>query len=298
MFARRIAELESLKVLARRDLLLFLDALAIQREAHLVLVHEGVVAAELPHDVSLDEVFVLREQERLVQLEELAMDLRRHAQVVTTLRRHKKELVHMGRQGRTPDEVEHGTDTMVHLFLERAKVRYDVEVRVTHPGVDEPPVKVHSFLNGFIPGFVAGRRVELLCAIRSRDEVNDGLVAALSQVHRRPAGLVKNGLPDNVVCVSLAVHDASIVQYDGGLRFLLGLRHLNKDVFEVHLKAHQIYLEVNRVFMRHLRSLDESATFHEDRGCLRHKKYAITHLAKVQGELGERGRLARAWATS
>lgn len=127
-------------------------------------------------------------------------------------------------------------------------------------------------------------------SISCRHEMNYGLIPAIPELYGAPASLIKYGLPNILAGVGTAVHDAAIAQYDGGL--VTGLRDLHKDILEVHLQLHEIYLEFYCVTEAHLWGLNQGAAKHQDRCGLRDNQHAVADLFEVELERGQSCSLA------
>ena len=85
---------------------------------------------------------------------------------------------------------------------------------MSYPGLDQALVDISSLFYRFLLSGVI-LNVELFGALRSRHEVDNSLIAFITKLDSRPTCLIKNGLPDIFVDISLAIHDSSIDQDDG-----------------------------------------------------------------------------------
>lgn len=129
------------------------------------------------------------------------------------------------------------------------------------PAVNELLVESTSFLFSLVARLIVSIRIELLSAISTRHHMDNGIVAAIAQVNRVPAGLIKQSLPHIVLRVGLAIHNTSIT-HENAARLRVA-RNLNEDIFESHLGAHNVDLKPDSVLQTELVSLDHSTTFHE-----------------------------------
>ena len=173
----------------------------------------------------------------------------------------KQELfVERGRGGETNIATD-GLNAFVYLFLENfVVILNDVEVRVAHPCINKLLIKVTGHLRSLISCFIRLLVVELLSSISSCNHVNHCLIAPVSKLDGVPSCLVEQSLPHVTVGVSASIHDSSVANYHCLLVTVEG--NVNKNIFESHLRTHNVDLEPHCLVQRQFVCLDHCSALH------------------------------------
>lgn len=167
----------------------------------------------------------------------------------------------------------------------RVVVVDDAELGVTDPRINQLLVQSYRLIDRLISSLVVRVGVELRGAIRSRDHVDNSLVAAITQLNRAPMCIVKERLPNFSRRIGLAVHHASITNdYRRLLRFD---RSFEEDIFEAHLRLHDLNLEADLVHQSHLVRLNEAAALHHKRCGFRHQEHLEPLGRQLQRQSGQ-----------
>ena len=90
------------------------------------------------------------------------------------------------------------------------------------PGLEDAGVEVACLVDGLVAGGVGLQCVEFLGTLSSRDHVDDGIVAGITQLDLREAELVEDGLPHGALHIVGDVHGAAVGDDDDGLRGGMG----------------------------------------------------------------------------
>jgi hypothetical protein len=128
------------------------------------------------------------------------------------------------------------------------------------PGIDQLFVESFCLVNRLVSCLVVFIGIKLGCAVGRSDHMDDGFIPPVPQLDGTPSSLIEQCLPHLLRSVSLAIHDSSVTNDN---RFAVSLqRCFQKDIFEDHLRFHDVYLELDGVAETHLVRLDHSSTLH------------------------------------
>ena len=92
-----------------------------------------------------------------------------------------------------------------------------------------------------------------------------------------------------------SIHDPSVEEDDNVC--VLHLRHINEDFLQVHLKLHEILLELYCVGKLHLICVDEGPSFFENGGRFGNDEHTIAHLLQDLVKFSECGSFAGTWSS-
>lgn len=131
---------------------------------------------------------------------------------------------------------------------------------MTDPGVNEFLVEFDGLLDRLVASLVVDIGVELGSAICRRHHVDDSFVASITELDCAPVRLVEQSLPNLIRCVGLTIHNTTITKNDS--RYVTLKRCFKEDIFEGHLRLHDLDLEAHLVHQCHLVRLDKASTLH------------------------------------
>ena len=280
---------EHLDILPRRNLTLLHNAFSGLVNTHLVLIHVRIVLPILLHK-SLSVAFGAGEECNFL-LEHFFLYILRRVHIKHTWRHDEQELLVVCLWGRQANRLEASFDASLDfVFKPIAVVFNDGEVRVAHPGIDKFLIEFLSLLNCLIASLVVVTSVELFSAICCRHEMNNSLVAPVSELNRTPGCLVEERLPALLTGVRFSIHYSSVTQDHC---FQLAIQSLlEKDVLQTHLHSHDLNLKFDLLVQSHFVGLDECSRLHHQGCCLRHDQNIESCLVQVVSQGGEGSRLA------
>ena len=105
------------------------------------------------------------------------------------------------------------------------------------------------------------------------------LVATISKLNSAPMGFVKQGLPNFVRGVGLTVHDTTVAK-DHSSDFTLECC-FKENIFQGHLRLHDLNLEAHLVHKCHLMRLDKASAFHHQGRSLRNDQHLEAFLRQL-----------------
>lgn len=131
---------------------------------------------------------------------------------------------------------------------------------MSSPRINQLLVEIFRLIDCLVARFIIFSCVKLYGTICGRHHVDDGLVAAISELNGAPASLIEERLPHVIVSICHAVHDTTIAQNDD---FLVAAEcRLKESVFERHLHLHNIDLKLDLIGKIHFTCLNEGSALH------------------------------------
>ena len=237
--------------------------------------HEVDVVATQPTLADADAGAVLQVDICLVEVGLDAVgDLSRDA--------YEEAAAHIGEGGgvvaqRLVDGVQHVLDLLLEVYV----VLYDVQLRVSRPGLEDAGVEVACLVDGLVAGSVGLQRVELLGALSGGDHVDNGIVAGITQLDLREAELIEDGLPHGTLHIVGYVHGAAVGDDDDGMRG--GVGQLEEGVLHLQLVLHHGLLDIVEVLPVGCAEVDRGIA--EERGRLGEGVDEVAEGAEVLDDL-------------